>query len=40
VTDLGFKEMSGGRIVVDAIEISSAGSTSILDVAERDLVFL
>jgi oleate hydratase len=40
VTDLGFKETTGGGITVDAIEISSGGSTSVLDVDERDLVFV
>jgi oleate hydratase len=40
VTDLGFKETTGGRITVDAIEICVGGATSILDVGERDLVFV
>jgi oleate hydratase len=40
VTDLGLNEATGGRIAVESIEISCAGSAEIVDITERDLVFL
>ena len=40
VSDLGFEDAARGRITVDALDCSSAGSTSVIPVGKSDCVFV